>query len=121
MTKSAEATRLQKATQKLNMIFKENEEYFIASFHNLLWQILVNGSLDKEMCVFHPVVTEGGLWEVVLANIQGGYNHTGCYFKPGTTYNEACDRLDILNVDVFGLELEAAAKVMDKSMKLGRS
>ena len=120
MTKNAEAKRLEKATKKLNELYKRFKDEFAGGFHNVLWQIMVNETMKARVVVFHPVVGEGYV-EAVLAHVDGGYQHTACFFKKGTTYNEAHDIIDVLNKEVFGVDKMAAHKITAASMHSTRS
>ena len=70
-------------TDRLNKIYDKYNKDFeqgISSFHNLLWQIMINNNFKGRVVVFYPIVTSEGN-EMVVASGTGGYTETGVIFK----------------------------------------
>lgn len=105
-------------------IRKEYNEHFktgkiqYRSFHDLLWQIAINGMLDNEdnePVSFHVDVTGKFGNQLVLAYSSGGYKNTGVYFV-SSNYNECCDIAEKINERFFKIDKEEQMRLINKSM-----
>lgn len=103
------------------------------SFHNLLWQLIVNERFDKQIIIFHPVPVrpdktqdlldssyKHGKWDISIVTFnEGGYQRTYVTFVPEIeTYDEACRICDEINQKVFGITPELAIKIVTDSMAI---
>jgi hypothetical protein len=94
---------------RLNEIFEKHEAVTSGSFHNCLWQIMINHSLGNEEAAFERLQCDD---QVIIAFGSGGYIPACFDIEPGV-----CDEvLDDLNEQVFGLTHEGALRVVFKSM-----
>ena len=87
----------------------------ILSIHSFLWNIIINDSLNGQMVVFYFQFGEKGI-ELVIANAEGGYNHTGLYFI-SEDYDEASEMCMHLTYLVWNVELEEAVEIISDSME----
>jgi hypothetical protein len=79
---------------RLNEIFEKHKDSCDGSFHNCLWQIMVNDSLEGQEACFVQQATEQ---TVSIALGSGGFI-TSMF----ATTDEAV--IDDLNIEVFGLQ-----------------
>ena len=112
----ADVKLLSELREKYNHEFKAGEIQF-RSFHDLLWQIAINGMLDdeNEPCLFH--VNAGADYgnEMVIARASGGYIKTGVYFVKNV-YGECCDLAEDINEVFFQIDIDEQMELMSKSM-----
>jgi len=91
---------------KLNEIFEAHKDECKGSFHNALWQIMINDSLGGEEAAFiQDVLTK----QVAIAFGSGGYI-PACFEAPDST-------LDQLNEKVFGLTPDGVWYTTARSMR----
>lgn len=86
-----------KTIKRLNKIYDKYRDDFkegICSFHDLLWQIMINQNFKEKEVVFYPVVTPEGN-EMVVASGAGGYTETGVVFK-----NDDWDKSTELSIEI---------------------
>lgn len=102
------------------------------SFHNLLWQFIVNEKFDKQIVIFHPVPVKpnkmqdmisedykDGHWEISIVTFnEGGYQRTYVAFLPTIDYDEACGICDELNEKLFGITPDLGIKIVTESMDI---
>ena len=91
---------------KLNEIYNEHKDECEGSFHNALWQIMINDSLEGEEAAFIQ-----GLGQVAIALGTGGY--IPALFETSDSV------LDQLNEKVFGLTPEGVWQTTARSMRRG--
>lgn len=103
------------ARKQFLKLFKEPDytESF-ATFTDLVWQILVNGSTEGKTLAFTPNVDPKGN-ELVMADSKGGFLRTWIYFV-SDNYNECADHCTALNEFIFNHSKEEAQKIINKSM-----
>ncbi len=91
-----------------------NQEH--RSFHDLLWQIAINGMLEDEKrhVIFHVDVTPEGN-QLVLAYESGGYKNTGVYFI-SENYNDCCNIVEQINEEFFQIDKDRQVKIIGQSM-----
>lgn len=89
------------------------------SFHDLLWQIAINGMLDdeKEPVVFTVNVRGDFGNELVLAYSSGGYKSTGVYFI-SNNYSDCYDLSEEINSYFFQIDKKEQMQLISKSMRL---
>lgn len=87
------------------------------SFHDLLWQIAINGMLEdeKDPVIFHVDVTAKNGNELILAFSSGGYKKTGVYFV-NEDYSKCCDIAEEINEKFFQIDKDEQMELMAKSM-----
>lgn len=112
-----ETADLAQIREKFNHNFKTGKIEF-RSFHDLLWQIAINGMLDdeKEPVIFHLDVTGENGNELVLAFQSGGFKRTGVFFIEGD-YNKCSDVLEEINEMFFEFNRDTQMSIIGKSMK----
>ncbi len=103
-------------TEILNKLFDKYKDRFDGSFHNVLWQIMINGKRkDTESC-FVSNYTNRGLDLGIADKNESGYTFAGCCFKYNVTYDEAELILADLNKEVFELTEDQAFKISLSSL-----
>ena len=85
----------------LDDVYTTFKDKFECSFHNLLWQLLINENFKGIEAVLVPNYDNCGL-SLVIAQATGGYTPTGCYFNNGITYDEGMDIAKKITKEVFG-------------------
>lgn len=108
-----------------NRIFKkfgkDFKEALPCTFHNLIWQIIINGTRKGKSDVFYPVITPEGT-EMVIAQSTGGYLETGVMFKSKNwdKCQDLCEKISLLafHKDMGGTleDMGDYEQVMSKSM-----
>jgi hypothetical protein len=109
-----------KLRSEYNHNFK-SDPLITRSFHDLLWQINVNGMLDTEEkpVLFHvDVLGEHGT-ELILAYSSGGFKRTSVYFV-SDDYNHCSDIAEELNEKFFGFDEPTQMRLISLSMGLGK-
>lgn len=105
---------------EVNNQFEDRFEKTFFSFHNLIWQLVVNESYQDNIICFHPVdsKTEGYFWEIAIVewNVEGFKRTNVTFIKDVIEYNEACDICDQLNEQLFGITQLLGQKIVDRSM-----
>lgn len=105
-------------SEDFNTAYDYAAEYFttgLFSIHSFLWNIIINDSLNGQNVVFYFNFGEKGI-ELVIANAEGGYNHSGLYFL-SEDYDEAGDVCMQLTYLVWNVGLEEAIDIISKSME----
>lgn len=87
------------------------------SFHNLLWQIIVDDRFDERLVAFVPVIKQGRTEIGVAEFNESGYIVTNV----GATvqYKELADICDELNKELFGLTPLLSSRIQMSSMRKG--
>ena len=76
------------------------------TFHNLLWQIMINESMKNRRVAFSIADGEHG-WQLVIADAAGGYFPTGVFFK-SPNFKHLCTVTDIISSLVFDITTSEA-------------
>jgi hypothetical protein len=109
-----------KRTDKLKKIYEQYKHLFqplITSFHNLLWQVMINESMKgKGPVAFTAIVADRGC-EMVIASADGGYYPTGVKFVEEIEYNKASDHAEEISSHVFGHSKKENWKIVARSMR----
>lgn len=117
---------MSKKTDKLHAIHENHKAEFepgLCSFHNLLWQIMINEVRKDTESAFAvaPSKDQPGRWQIGIADADVlGYTPTEVILVT-KDYNEASGVLEKLNREVFGLDTDAAHRIVARSMRLRRS
>lgn len=93
-------------TGNLNQIYDKYAHHFqkgFPSFHNLLWQLIVNRAREDKIIAFTAVIDENGTTMAYVGFNEPGYYSTGVYFVEGTDYDTATAIAYELNVRLFGI------------------
>ena len=92
---------------KLNTIYEAHKDHVNGSFHNCLWQVMINDSLQGSDAAFVL-----GMDQVIIALGDGGYIPAmfGITIHPDAVLAD-------LNEQVFGLVGDAPDQVMYRSMR----
>lgn len=108
------ANDLAEIREKFNGNFKSE----FRSFHDLLWQIAINGMLDneEEPVIFHLDVTGNSGNELVLAFQSGGFKRTGVFFIEGN-YDECSKVVEEINEMFFEVDHDSQMRIISKSMQ----
>lgn len=102
-------------TEKVDNIYNEFVQHFDGSFHNTLWQIIVNNSLENMSAAF---ISDPVQKRVVIAFEEGGYIPANVVFKNQTLErNERDEILGRLNELVFGITPARAMEIELKSYR----
>lgn len=112
MMKTVGTKELNEAYKKFNKLFRIDTR----SFHDLLWQIIVNETFKGRVFCLHVVVEEDGN-HLVVAFASGGYQKTGVYFND-VDYNKCCDIVEGINEAAFKLSIEDTNLIVSNSMSL---
>lgn len=113
--------------EEFNRIYAKFSKYFeekqMYSLHNLLWQLIINGTWRNRTVVVHPVFpAEPQPWQYELAFVEkGGKGYFRMYtgFKPEiTNYNKAVDVCEELTEEVFDIHGEEYDSIVARSMDL---
>jgi len=108
------------STDQLNEIYEFNKDAFISdpfkgSFHNLLWQLIINRVAENTIQTFYDVYHEG---EYVLARVianEPGFINTGVYFKDCTPEDHAKKICEYLNDKIFNQTPSESDKIVSTS------
>lgn len=112
-------------TDLLNSIYsvqKENFQKCHPSFHNLLWQLIINEAWkkNKRHC-FAPVVSNvenaGGFEVGIVETDEQGYFPTRVFFKEGLTFDECVKICEAINTEMFGLSPTNTNEIITSSMR----
>ena len=106
----------QNPVEKVGTIFDKYQDKFIGSFHNLLWQILVNECRDlkkKDSCFSYDLA----MTQIGIADRNtSGYTPTSTTFKDEVPPAKRKEIIDDLNRLVFGLEPEDSMLIVITGM-----
>jgi hypothetical protein len=104
----------------LNEVYDRYKDNFRSnqcpSFHNLLWQIIVNESTGCRLVVFTPVYHNNMLQVSITTLNETGHRPTNVEFAAGTTYDKAVDVCYALNRLIFGITDLLADRIVAISM-----
>ena len=93
-------------TDRLNDIYSAHKDNCEGSFHNFLWQVMINQSLgDADAALFRRFAEPG----IAIALGDGGYIPAN--------FDAPNDVIAALNRDIFGLTPEEADRVLMRSMR----
>jgi hypothetical protein len=102
----------------LKKIYEEHAHLFqvtVPTFHNLLWQILINETMKGKTVAFTAAYVAEGL-SLVIADSAGGYFPTGIFFKPEITYMVGNEAAEHISMQVFHITKDEAILRVMKSM-----
>jgi hypothetical protein len=120
-------------TSFFNDVHDAMADFFVKStpsFHNLLWQIIVNEAYNDKIICFYPVEAYKGIeaseaakvfgkWQIgIVAFNEQGYVPTFVNFIPQFDFDDAQAACDILNKQMFGIEQDFMVMLVDRSMHL---
>lgn len=111
-----------KSTEGLNKLYDQFKDKFekncSPSFHNLLWQIIVNEAYGDRTVAFCPVVgMENRITIGVAQQDEPGYYPTQVGFEMSVTWKEAGDICYTLNEEIFGLTPKLSVAIVASSMR----
>ncbi len=108
------------STKTLNELYDKYKDDFekncSPSFHNLLWQIIVNEVMANKTICFTPVYTKTGLQIGIAHANEGGYQATNVHFT--CDYEKASDILEDMNLVLFGMNEKAQTVLIGTTMAL---
>lgn len=88
------------------------------SFHNLMWQLIVNEAHKDKLICLHPVYQgDAGLQLSIVFFNESGHSPTYVKFVKGTTYDQAHFICDKLNGLLFGMLPDLAMVIVARSMR----
>lgn len=87
------------------------------SFHNLLWQLIVNEARADKIEVFYAVHRNGNLELVLVEFNKSGYYPTHIRFAENIAYDLALDICEHMNTLTFGVSIDFANKIVGISMR----
>lgn len=111
---------------RLNVVYDKYKDDFEGSFHNMLWQVMVNGVRDETRSAFvvadaENMVRNGkpvAAWEFGIADAgRKGYTPGSCWYVGD--YDKASRVAEELNKEVFGLEPEEGWMIAASTMRKG--
>lgn len=105
-------------TEDFNKAYDYAVEYFttgLYSIHTILWNIMINDSLNGQDAALYFHFGEKGI-ELVIVNPEGGYNHTGLYFL-SEDYDRASEVCMHLNYLIWNIDLDEAVEIISESME----
>lgn len=94
--------------------FVENQ---MPSFHNLLWQVIVNERFADQTVAFTAVLRNGRTEIGIAEKDEYGYIPTSVGFNDGIDYKTANDICYDLNEAIFGLNHKASSIIVMTSMR----
>jgi hypothetical protein len=105
--------------ERVNEAYDEYNDNFerspiTGSFHNALWQLLINEVHKGHVFCFWVVVGSEGN-QLVVAFGTGGYQETGIYFK-SSNFNECCSVVEGINQSAFNLDVDDTNYIVANSM-----
>ncbi len=105
--------------KKLNSLYERFKNDFEGSFHNVLWQIMINENRkgDEGNCAFTPAIKNGETLLGIADRGMSGYCSTGAGFKTHN-HNKAQEICDVLNKEVFGVDSKQAAEIVLTTMAI---
>jgi hypothetical protein len=111
---------IKKSTEFFHELHDKYEAKFekaMPSFHNLLWQFIVNDIHPNKIIAFTPVHYKGGLQiSTVNFNVSGHWP-TNVHFAKGVSYDEALEICQDLNLQLFGMTDQLAFAIIATSMR----
>lgn len=97
---------LKTSTEFFHEVHDPFQEHFVKntiySFHNLLWQLIVNEIHPDKLVILYPVYTDKLQLSIVWLG-ERGHLPTHVEFVKGTTFEQACEIADKLNEMLFGV------------------
>jgi hypothetical protein len=110
--------------ESLNEVYDKYAENFNSnqspSFHNLLWQTIVNQVHGNAIVVFYPVYHNHILQVSLVAHDEAGHTPLMVEFAAGTTFDKAVKVCYALNRLVFGITDLLADRIVTLSMDKGK-
>lgn len=82
------------------------------SFHNLLWQLLINKNRSNEKSALTVVYTDNGQEIVIADKHKQGYTPASVVFEDGIRRDQANKICQHLNKVIFGLEPKEASEIV---------
>lgn len=104
--------------EKLNNLYSQHQGKFDGQFHNALWQVMINDSLDGLHACWAILLTDGSL---ILARADGGYIPASCRFRADVSETDRQATINDLNDQVFGLTPEGADRIEMQSYARNRT
>lgn len=109
-------------TERLDQLYTKHGDKVVGQYHNMLWQIMMNRSVDGAFTVMH---TDPNGSHIVVCQRDGGYVPTNVFLADG--WEDISDQIeefiDELNEIVFGLTRYGAERVvimsLDKKVEAG--
>lgn len=110
------------STDQLNKVYDQFKDKFESnyspSFHNLLWQLIINRVHDEKIIVLVPAVMKNGRWEIGLAeHNEPGFIATFVGLLPGIDYKKASEICEKLSKQLFGIDEKLWATILLASMR----
>lgn len=97
---------------------EDHFEKSFPSFHNLLWQLIVNDAHKDKIICLHPVYHGNvGLQISIVFWDERGHQATNVKFRTGTTYDQAQVICDKLNEQLFGIMPSLSFMIVARSMR----
>lgn len=105
----------------LQQIYEQYKDNFESGFHNVLWQLMINGDengwaelMARGDVAFTALAADNALG--IASRNQRGYTPTMCHFR-APQYSINRELVDRLNRDVFGIEPREAFNIVSSSMR----
>lgn len=110
---------MENATDKVGRIYDKHKNKIEGSFHDVLWQILVNGvrKANLESAFTHLYPSNNGCEVGIADKGRKGYTPTSIFFKADVPVKERVAIVDDLNREVFGLEPDQALMIVIDTMR----
>lgn len=103
-------------TEKLDSIYEKFKNHFPqSSFHDVLWQLLINEVRKGKQSAFTAVIKDGYTLLAIADKNEKGYTPTNAIFS-SDNYDECEDVCDELNKEVFGLTDKEASNIVLSSL-----
>ena len=103
---------------KINFLFDRFEQNTEGSFHNSLWQIIINQPNRKNAAwVFIPVPGPGKVNVGIVDEGQSGYTPATFSVKGSLTEDEIYEMFAVLNEVTFGITQQRAEEIELQSYK----
>lgn len=105
-----------KTIDELRELYEKYKGYFDGSFHNLLWQLMINEvHADRERALTAVIDKRGYQLGLVLEGMKG-YIPTLTWFKPGMKWEECSKIADELSEKIFEIDYEKQNIIVLRSM-----
>ena len=104
---------------KLNRLYDKHKDSFvpgICGYHNLLWQVMINGSLKGRDCCLGTGNTKPEGMEIVICDRDvKGYTPTGAILKE-SNFDKAWNIVDDINTTIFGIDKDRQMELVLSTM-----
>lgn len=111
---------MKNALEKLNYLYDKYKHLTEGSFHNSLWQILINGKgngWEQGTHAFNHILGPVKTWNVGISTKgQCGYSPATFGIKKGVSEDAIDEFIDELNSEIFGITKEHAEMIVLRSM-----